>query len=194
MLRSITLPHLFRRGFHVSVFAFCPWIYYSYFSSLSSQLGLPGYSLLYLTLMFVVLLEGVRLKLKCLVWGMRSYEAHQISALAWGATAVTLVLRMSPSAGYAYGLCWVCALVDPLIGELKRFMRESCVYSVALVISSIVWYCCHLWFQLPLWLVFILPVVAVGSEYPSFKWVDDNFLMAAVPLLVILLVDVFGFL
>ena len=56
-----------------------------------------------------------------------------------------------------YG-CAVC-LVDPLIGELKRFMRESCVYSVALVISSIHGIVVTYGFSF-LWLVFILPLVA----------------------------------
>lgn len=133
-------------------------------------------------MLVVVLLEAIRLKCRYVLWGMRDYEAHQVSAMAWGALAVMLTVSLSPAPGYAYALCWTCAWVDPMVGELKSYLPNVSVYAIAVLVAALIWFYCVNAFSLPVWTVWVCAPVAVAAEYPRLKFLDDNFLMLVVPL------------
>ena len=56
--------------------------------------------------------------------GQRSYEAKQVSALAWGALGVGMVFLLTPEPEYAYPLILSLSLGDPLLGELRRKVSQ----------------------------------------------------------------------
>ncbi len=77
--------------------------------------------------MIVMALEGVRLRFGWICFGLRSYEAHTISALMWGTVGIIMVFIAAPSidaspAGQgciAIPIIMGLGIVDPLSGELK---------------------------------------------------------------------------
>ena len=95
--------HLFRRAIHIAMSAL-PWIYFEWGRELADAAGTSNAQLVSMVIMFAILVEGLRLKLGFTIFGQREYEAHQVSALAWGAFGVGMVFLLVPTEAYAWPL------------------------------------------------------------------------------------------
>lgn len=172
--------HWFRRAVHVSM-AVIPFLYYHYVKQNSW--------VLLIALLFVVLLEFLRLRFKLVFFGQREYEQRKISAFAWGMVGIILVLGFSPAPKYSIAIIVSCALGDPLLGELRRFIAQKWLINlIGCLCVMLVWLVCALAFGLSPWLVLFLPILTVFAEQIDLRWIDDNALMLLLPLLAILLV------
>ncbi|MGB0727673.1 MAG: hypothetical protein ACPGR0_05175, partial [Candidatus Poseidoniaceae archaeon] len=118
--------HVLRRGVHLGMVAI-PWVYYEHAADLADRVGLSSAEQFASALVFLLIVaEAVRLRTGITVFGQRDYEATQVSALAWGALAigvVLLTLHDHPELGYP--LIFSLAIGDPLLGELRRAGQEN---------------------------------------------------------------------
>jgi hypothetical protein len=181
--------HFLRRMIHIAMF-FVPPIYYLI---LDNSLLRPQLIVIILAAC-VVLIDFLRIWRGWLFFGQRQRERHYLSSFAQGAVALTVVLLFVPggyTAGlqYAWPLIAVLALVDPLLGELRKFnISPKVVFFIGWFAATLLWLSAFLYFLIPLWAVLVLPVVAVLAEWPNFKYLDDNAAMLLVPLLVLLVI------
>ncbi len=144
-------------------------------------------------IVFIILsFEGIRLYKGWHVFGLRSYEKHQIAAYAWATMAAAIALLLFPM-----HLAVVCllgmGLIDPLIGELKEFNKKLYPY-----IPLIGWFAISFCFlsyltDYNLQQITLLSVIgsaaAIIGEYPRLL-IDDDFLMVVVPLVTLRLLEV----
>ena len=181
--------HFVRRMIHIAMF-FLPPIYYRILdnSMLRPQL------IVIIFAACIVLIDLLRIWRGRLFFGQRQRERHFLSSFAQGAVALTVVLLFVPggyTAGlqYAWPLIAVLALVDPLLGELRKFnISPKVLFLIGWFAATLLWFSAYLYFSTPLWTVVALPVVSVLAEWPNFKYLDDNVTMLLVPLLVLLIV------
>lgn len=181
------LGHLLRRGVHVAI-AITPWLYYTYGDLVGDWFHLTSKQLLWAIIAVVTFFEILRLKLGWTVFGQRQYEKKRISSFVWGVWSVCLVLLLAPDKKFAIPIIWSCALVDPIIGELRHIsMRPVWIALIGIVTVMIIWWLATWWWQTPWLLALLMGPLTVWLEWPSFRWIDDNALMQLVPLLVIIL-------
>ena len=184
--------HLFRRAVHLAM-AILPLIYYWHGEHISDIFGITPPQFASAVVLILITAEAVRLKTGSTIVGQREYEAHQISALAWGAISVVLVLLIAPEGGLkgaAYGvpLIWALTFVDPLMGELRRADAAPRTVAVAGVVAcALVWGGSGFWLGTPLWRALLMAPVTVAAEWPRLRWIDDNGMMVLVPLPLLLL-------
>ena len=123
--------HAFRRGTHISMFII-PIIYYTMGENIASNLNLNIDQLVSIIFISILILEIIRLKFGIVIIGQREYESSQISALAWGALSVSLVFLIVPNGDmegiksglYGIPIIFGLTFVDPLMGEIKRQMKD----------------------------------------------------------------------
>jgi len=142
--------------------------------------------------LLIIIAEAFRLKFSIVIFGQREYEAHQVSALGWGAIGIGLVMLMAPTEEYAWPLVLSLSLGDPLMGELRRKGFEDkqvMIYSTLAI--AMIWLACWNFFSTPLWLVPLMAPLCMISEWPRLRWIDDNATMILIPLCAILLLDPF---
>ena len=166
--------HLSRRLIHIAMLLI-PIAYYYWGESLARQLSMPAPALVLVVLLLVLIFEFVRLHFKLVVFAQRQHEALHISSFAWGAIAVAIVLIVLPQPIFAIPVVTACAIVDPLIGELR--LRHYAPWLVALIgfaMTLLIWLLADVWLPMPWWLPFVLAVVTVAAEWPNFKWIDDT--------------------
>ncbi|MFT7463929.1 MAG: hypothetical protein ACI9EF_002277 [Pseudohongiellaceae bacterium] len=179
--------HLARRVFHVSMAAI-PVLWYWHVGSLEEALGQSRQTLLGWTLSILVVLEFLRISRGITVFGQRNYEARQFSAMGWGSVSVGATLYFAPALGVqgaAMGLpiIWSLAIVDPLLGELRRAGKPNgFVFAAGVATTAAIWVCSGLWLGAPLWLAAIMAPLTVAAEWPRIRWIDDNATMTLVPL------------
>lgn len=184
--------HLFRRAVHLAM-AILPWIYYWHGDYIAEIFRVTPTQFASAVVLILITAEAVRLKIGFTIVGQREYEAHQISALAWGAIGVGLVLLVAPQAGLkgaAYGLplVWSLTFVDPLMGELRRADAAPRTVAIAGVVAcALVWVGCGFWLGTPLWLALLMAPLTVAAEWPRLRWIDDNGMMVLIPLTLLLL-------
>lgn len=120
------------------------------------------------------------------VFGLRPHETDRIASFAWAAAGITFVLWLIPK-DLATATLISMAFTDPLAGELRRIYGRN---SMVLAISFVVFF--FLAFStLAIWAdhtvvacVFIAAagaLAAIPSEAIKSPVVDDDFLMLAVP-------------
>lgn len=181
-----TWGYWLRRATHLSI-VLIPILYYQYIDQLSDVTALAPYQLIFIVLGVLLLLEVVRLLFGWTVIGQRPHEAKQVSSFAWGVLAVSLVLLLAPQA-YAVPIIWSCAIVDPLLGELRRFNCPlPMTVVVGLVMVAVIWWIATLWLGVVWWWALVMAPITVLAEWPCFRWIDDNALMQLVPLVVVLI-------
>ena len=136
--------------------------------------------------------EAIRLRMGWTIVGQRSYEAKQVSALAWGALAIGLVFLVVPTKAYAYPLILTLTFGDPFMGELRRRDVESkqVVYYACVLVLAI-WLGCYYIFSTPLLACIIVAPIAVLSETPRLRYIDDNATMLLIPLAVVVTLEPF---
>lgn len=182
--------HVLRRAVHLAMVAI-PFVYYEHAAAIASRVGLEGAEQVASALVLLLILaEAVRLRTGITVFGQRDYEATQVSALAWGALGigvVLLTLHDHPELGYP--LIFSLAIGDPLLGELRRAGKSNRTASMWSSVALIgVWGGCAVVLGTPWALVPVLPFICVASEWPRLRWIDDNATMLFIPLLAVLLV------
>ncbi len=183
--------HIFRRLFHLAM-CVLPVIYFEYGDSLADSIGLTLNQAVASIVIVAAIGEALRLKLGITVFGQREYESKQVSALAWGALAIGLVFLSTPTEAYAYPLILTLAFGDPFMGELRRRGHESrIVITYACILVLGIWLACWYWFDTPLLASIIVAPIAVFSETPRLRYIDDNATMLLIPLAVIIILEPF---
>ncbi|MGE3919561.1 MAG: hypothetical protein AB7F64_01220 [Gammaproteobacteria bacterium] len=188
-----TLGHWARRMFHLSMF-FIPFFYYwgnIYFPTLIDPVKNQTVSAIVL---IILLFEFIRYRNGWTLFGQRSYEAKQISALAQTTLAVGIVLLISPKIGLyqaAIGTPLICALAltDPLMGELRKLhFSYYWILNLGLLCITIVWILSVIVLHTP-WILlpFVIPLTILGEVIKT-PIVDDNLLMLFFPLLAVILI------
>jgi len=171
---------------------FIPFVFFKFGQQLAELFSLDRDQLISVIVICGLLFEAMRLKIGFTIFGQRDYEAHQISAIAWGLLGIGLILIMAPHQAYVYPLVISLAIGDPLMGEMRRKGMSSkhvMVYST-LVLWGI-WFVCSFLFGTPYWLSFLLAPLCMISEWPRLSYIDDNATMTLIPLSVILLFEPF---
>ena len=182
--------HAFRRLTHVSM-ASIPYLYYVHGERISSYFSLQAREFVSVICILILVIELVRLKTGIVIVGQREYESSQISALAWGALAVTLAILIAPDgdngtmeAGkYGAPIILGMTLVDPVMGEIKRTKKNlrTAIFT-GLIVSYIVWIGCHFWIGTELIAALLLaPLTVLGEILPT-REIDDNATMVLFPL------------
>lgn len=182
--------HWQRRLFHL-VIGLTPLIYYKLTDPISSLLHLSPIYWLSTLAIVIIILEGIRIKKGWLFYGQREYEKNEPSAFMWTCLGVILVLLCAPpyqgqKGAFVQPIIWSLTLGDPLLGECRR-ARVPVITTllVTLLVLSLVWILAVFWYELPYWLIFIMPTLAIIGEWPQIRWIDDNFMMVFLPLVFI---------
>lgn len=182
--------HWWRRLVHVLI-AVLPILYYQYGGIVSAWFGATPMMLLLFVFALNILLEAIRLYFGITIWGHRDFESKQISSFAWGMFAICLVLLFFPPM-FSIPIIWGCAFVDPLLGELRRTKLSFWLIEfIGLIALLLVWWIATWWLRTPWWFALFMAPVALLSEWPTLKCVDDNATMQLVPAFVIFLVLLF---
>ncbi len=172
---------LFRRIFHMTA------IVYLLYYLLPEEL-VPGFYKWYgvVIIVFITLIvEGMRIKRGALFFGLRKYEKRRMSAFAWFAIGMGIALlwfKMVFVVPVVIGM----AIIDPLIGEIKRKKEELYPFLPSLIYGLIVFLCLLLISERHIHLKILFTVVAtisaISAEHYKSKYIDDDFLMIVIPL------------
>lgn len=196
--------HICRRFCHVLVSSLSPLLFFGLPAIAKSVPGMDV-ELSPLRLVSVVAainlaVEIVRLKCGILNYGMRTYEKNILSAQFWGGMGICLVLLGSPKRPDFKGesgvfqhriwiggpILWSMGIVDPFIGELKRwgFSLKDRSLIGCLLCATIFAVCTLIGLGTPWWFCLVYPPIIVFAEFAgSVVRIDDNGLMLIVPLL-----------
>ena len=142
--------HAFRRATHVTM-AIIPYLYYVHGNDISSYFQLAPNQFVSLVCISILIIEALRLRFGIVIIGQREYESYQISALAWGALAVSLALLIAPQKGelmeaglYGAPIIFGMTIVDPVMGEIKRIKQDlRLAIGIGLLVSYVVWLSCY---------------------------------------------------
>ena len=181
--------HAFRRATHVTM-AIIPYLYYVHGNDISSYFQLAPNQFVSLVCISILIIEALRLRFGIVIIGQREYESYQISALAWGALAVSLALLIAPQKGelmeaglYGAPIIFGMTIVDPVMGEIKRIKQDlRLAIGIGLLVSYGVWLSCYYWLGTDLIVVALLAPLTVAGELPKTKAIDDNATMILFPL------------
>ncbi len=183
--------HLLRRGIHLAI-SFIPLLYFELGNDVADYVSLTLEQVVSVVILIAVFGEALRLRMGWTIVGQRSYEAKQVSALAWGALGVGMVLLMAPEPEYAYPLILSLSLGDPLLGELRRKGASTKNVIWAGVIGiALIWAACAYLVGTPWILVALMAPICVAAEWPRLRYIDDNATMLLIPLAVVLVIDPF---
>ena len=183
--------HIFRRFFHLAM-CVLPILYFEVGENVADSVGLTLDEIVASVVIIAALGEALRLKMGFTVFGQREYESQQVSALAWGALAIGLVFLVTPTRAYAYPLILTLTFGDPFMGELRRRgVESSSVIAYACVLVLAIWLLCWYMFDTPLIACLIVAPIAVFSETPRLRYIDDNATMLLIPLAVVITLEPF---
>ena len=183
--------HVLRRGIHLAM-SFLPLLYFEFGEDVAEAVSLSLEQVVSSVILIAVLGEALRLRMGWTIVGQRSYEAKQVSALAWGALGVGMVFLLTPNAAYAYPLILSLSLGDPLLGELRRkgSSTQTVIWAGVLGIA-VIWTACAYFVETPWLLIPLMAPICVAAEWPRLRYIDDNATMLLIPLAVVLIVDPF---
>ena len=183
--------HLLRRGIHLAM-SFLPFLFFEYGEDVADMASLTLEQVVSCVILLAVFGEALRLRMGLTVVGQRSYEAKQVSALAWGALGVGMVFLLTPDPAYAYPLILSLSLGDPLLGELRRKGSSTQTVILAGVIGiAVIWAGCAILVETPWLFVPLMAPICVAAEWPRLRYIDDNATMLLIPLAVVLIFDPF---
>ena len=183
--------HLLRRGIHLAM-SFLPFLYFEFGEDVADMVSLTLEQVVSCVILLAVFGEALRLRMGWTVVGQRSYEAKQVSALAWGALGVGMVFLLTPDPAYAYPLILSLSLGDPLLGELRR--KGSSTQTVILAGGlgiAVIWAGRADLVETPWLVVALMGPICVAAEWPRLRYIDDNATMLLIPLAVVLIFDPF---
>lgn len=183
--------HLLRRGIHLAM-SFLPFLYFEFGEDVADMVSLTLEQVVSCVILLAIFGEALRLRMGWTVVGQRSYEAKQVSALAWGALGVGMVFLLTPDPAYAYPLILSLSLGDPLLGELRRKGSSTQTVILAGVLGiAIIWAGCAYLVETPWLFVPLMAPICVAAEWPRLRYIDDNATMLLIPLAVVLIFDPF---
>lgn len=183
--------HLLRRGIHLAM-SFLPFLYFEFGEDVADMVSLTLEQVVSCVILLAVFGEALRLRMGLTVVGQRSYEAKQVSALAWGALGVGMVFLLTPDPAYAYPLILSLSLGDPLLGELRRKGSSTQTVILAGVLGiAVIWAGCAYLVETPWLFVPLMAPICVAAEWPRLRYIDDNATMLLIPLAVVLIFDPF---
>ena len=183
--------HLLRRGIHLAM-SFLPFLYFEFGEDVADMVSLTLEQVVSCVILLAVFGEALRLRMGLTVVGQRSYEAKQVSALAWGALGVGMVFLLTPDPAYAYPLILSLSLGDPLLGELRRKGSSTQTVILAGVIGiAVIWAGCAYLVETPWLFVPLMAPICVAAEWPRLRYIDDNATMLLIPLALVLIFDPF---
>jgi len=183
--------HLLRRGIHLAM-SFLPFLYFEFGEDVADMVSLTLEQVVSCVILLAVFGEALRLRMGLTVVGQRSYEAKQVSALAWGALGVGMVFLLTPNPAYAYPLILSLSLGDPLLGELRRKGSSTQTVILAGVLGiAVIWAGCAYLVETPWLFVPLMAPICVAAEWPRLRYIDDNATMLLIPLAVVLIFDPF---
>lgn len=171
----------FRRIFHIASPVFL--VYYLLPADL--WIGLPKEVAVGIFWGATLVVEILRLTGWVQLVGIRDYERRQISAYFWGGTALALGLLFFPAPFVVVAMCGM-AWVDPLCS----YTRQVGGYPLLplLLYGVIAFFGLVLLLEAPLSVILLLSAaatgVAIAFEYPTWPFLDDDFVMQMAPLLV----------
>ena len=180
--------HIARRLFHLSA----PIVLIYYFIP-DDFLIIGREKLLIVVFSLIMFSEISRLIRKKVYFGMREYEANQISAYGWATIGVFISIMFFPQLFVIpaiTGIGWT----DPLIGEMNKRKMKGYPMIPLIVYFLITFFSFFLFaeplgYEMEISLMAILAVVgavvAIAVEKPRIKQIDDDFLMMVVPLFVV---------
>lgn len=184
--------HILRRLVHMSSPLFL--VYYWLPDPL--WIGGPGRQIgLVLALLLTLLFEAIRVTKRLNIFGMRPYESNRMSAAAWAGIALVFALLFFPFkivAPVVFGMAWI----DPLCGELRK--RNSRFYpnlpKVAYFVLVLAIMIATIGFSIGVLVAAALAApLAISVEKAKTRFLDDDFTMIMIPLMVIAIVFlVFG--
>lgn len=175
--------HILRRSIHVSMAAL-PLLYYQYGVIFASRLGFSSRVLLLVLLLGLCALEGMRLWFGVICIGQRPYETKRVSSFTFGAFGIIVVLLCTQQM-YAIPIIFSCALVDPLMGELRELLPYYLTAIIGMLTVWGIWTMCHWYLSTPELLAYVMGPLIVLLEKPNYYWIDDNLLMQLVPLCIV---------
>jgi hypothetical protein len=181
--------HLFRRLIHICFQFIFTWLFYRFGSTVSAALGF-GSTRVFLIVLFLLILigEGIRIKLGFVFFGQREFEKRSISSAGWTLLGLVGLFYFAPDQSYVYPVVCLSALLDPLMGELKPYLRKWQVCLLALGLGLVIWwFVAHNYYAWPFWYGFIICSVAILMDYLPWRFLDDNFTMLVVPFACLLL-------
>ena len=183
--------HLLRRGIHLAM-SFLPFLYFEFGEDVADMVSLTLEQVVSCVILLAIFGEALRLRMGLTVVGQRSYEAKQVSALAWGALGVGMVFLLTPNPAYAYPLILSLSLGDPLLGELRRKGSSTQTVILAGVLGiAVIWAGCAYLVETPWLFVPLMAPICVAAEWPRLRYIDDNATMLLIPLAVVLIFDPF---
>lgn len=163
------------------------WIVLVYYLVPDQLFGYPKNVFLVLILTGILIFEGFRLYFRFSVYGMRDYEKRQVSSYAWASIAAAITLLFFPI-HLAFVSLLGMGLIDPLIGEIQQNRPRFYPYVPFLAWVLIASIMLALFSDFSLYVIITMSIVgstsAILAEYPSI-WIDDDFLMIIIPLLVL---------
>lgn len=176
MYRDIHIdPRWFRRMNHTGGAAFI--LYYLFPKKII--FGIPREILLILLIIFPISTELNRLIRKRDFIGLHAREEGKIASYMWFAVCSGALMLFLPQKIAAP--CIVsAALIDPVLGELKRFGRITAIL-LAIGASFLIFSA----FEYSIMLALVAAIVGVIAEYPNLKFLDDDVLMQIVPAIII---------
>jgi hypothetical protein len=177
--------HVVRRIFHLCAPAFL--VYYLIPEDMWG-LGISPEISVIVVLITVLSVEAFRLATGRTYYGLRTYEKNQISAYAWAAIGITIAFLFFPP---VFVICAVVGLgwVDPLIGELRRHWKKAnptlpLVMYFMIVMGSLLLFS-DINFITQVFLGCLASVSAIKIEAWKTRYVDDDFLMLIIPLMIL---------
>ena len=183
--------HLLRRGIHLAM-SLLPFLYFEFGEDVADMVSLTLEQVVSCVILLAIFGEALRLRMGLTVVGQRSYEAKQVSALAWGALGVGMVFLLTPDPAYAYPLILSLSLGDPLLGELRRKGSSTQTVILAGVLGiAVIWAGCAYLVETPWLFVPLMAPICVAAEWPRLRYIDDNATMLLIPLAVVLIFDPF---
>ena len=175
------IAHIARRFFHVAMIA-VPFFYYYFLIHQAPQKILRLCILAFIFLVF--LFEKFRIRARLVLFAQRLHEASHISAFAWTMLSLGIILFFAP-VYLAVPIVTCCALVDPLLGEMRlHHINKITTFLTGVFVALMIWIVCAFVYHFPVWVGAIIAPITVAVEWPSFKWIDDNALMLLVPLVI----------
>ena len=177
--------HVFRRLVHLFCLTFFTVGFYGYFPYVEKALQWQKHPVLIVSVIVILLLDLFRIRCRFIFPGQRYHERQQLSSAAWSLLGLCVVFYFIDHLGYALAIALTSALVDPFNGECQRFLSKKFTYLLGAALSMFIWLCCASIFGFPYWWSFILGPAAVLAEYPCLVYMDDNFMMMVVPLLLL---------
>ena len=173
---------VFRRAFHL----ISPiWLSY-YLLPPDSYVGVRPEYIVVALLVIIFVIEAVRIGGRIDVPGLRDYEKSRPAAYALGGLGIGIGLLIFPIQITAVAVCGM-AWIDPLCALTKK---GKCYPIVPLAAYFVLAAGILLLFRsyslmVTLAMAALGAVVAVASERPNLKTVDDDLIMVVVPLLVL---------